>query len=304
MSEGGQIRAIYSYGIDNEDMFGQEKAQIYNAELHEYDCYKDVINGMEYRKYLPINITFHDECAAGGDFILQGLRKFTGLATQLRRNGHDRLPDSSILGKMDIEGGEWQFFAEASVSDLKKFYQWVIELHYPSIGIILDEFRVNIRKRALEKLYAAGFVIVYSHVNMHCRGDPCIEMTLARVDNTAVFRRQNCKFPVNTMHDINNPYGPLDHPFFEINITKHFESSRAFRNHYPYPYEHWFQENRDMAVPHENRLAESFHLEWNQRVQFRIRQARLVAEMRHFEEVYETQRMIGMLWSRPGVTLE
>jgi len=181
-----------------------------------------------------------------------------------------------IVLKMDAEGSEWEVFAHAQIDDLKKFQQLVIEIHNPAIAMVSDIFRLHIRKKALHNLYNAGFVIVYAHGNMHCPYEPCLEVTFARVDHKNVFKKKQCNYPVNTHLDVNNPYITLDHPFYELNITKHLQT---FENNFPKKHSYvpndWFEEDRSIAEKHPHRLSQGFHLDTTPRQTFMTRQVRL-----------------------------
>jgi len=88
------IKAIYSYGIHTEDNWGVQYARKHSAQLHEYDCFADIILAQN-RSNFGINISFHDECVGGNDYTSKNIRRVRSLSSQLRQNGHEHWPESS-----------------------------------------------------------------------------------------------------------------------------------------------------------------------------------------------------------------
>ena len=78
------------------------------------------------------------------------------------------LPDyqGDLLLQMDIEGGEYEVFLNATTELLSSFRIIVVELH--SLDRLFDSFAFSIMKSCFEKLLSS-FYVVHAHPN-NCRG--------------------------------------------------------------------------------------------------------------------------------------
>lgn len=219
-----KIKAVYSYGIAREDHWGAQLAEYYNVPLHRYDCFADP-NSLKDQNRTPIDVSYHQECVVGTDNIqVNGWKRFERNAStfemQLIMNGHsdDQIGEGELIGKMDIEGSEWNVLANARLEDLRKFQQFTGEYHLLGIGSQVDSLSLRIRQQAFRRLREAGFSIVHIHGNNLGSGrDICLEITWARVEapNAVAKRLEKCRVPRNHELDV-----PINQTGQEVNITK------------------------------------------------------------------------------------
>lgn len=187
-------QSAYSYGIFNNDAWGEAVRSLTGTTIHQYDCFIDSAPTTAESD----GFVFHKECVASQSRVAPwvvlapwaqkrknedprlGSPIFDTLASQLRKNGHGDVENGQLLLKVDIEGMEWEVFASAHQHDLLKFRQIVIEFHMPYLTTRCDHRHLIMRLRALRNLLEA-FVIVHVHVNNVCQIPlgACIEVSFA-----------------------------------------------------------------------------------------------------------------------------
>lgn len=82
------------------------------------------------------------------------------LETAIRSNGHGR--ESALVLKCDIEGAEWELFANTSSAALRQFSQMVVELH--TLDNLEELSFANLARRALRNL-TTHHRVVHVHGN-------------------------------------------------------------------------------------------------------------------------------------------
>lgn len=147
----------YSYGINGYDGWGMDIAERYDVPLFEYDCFDkrrpDPCSGC--------NVTFVPQCLEGNNRSIER-ENFHTFSEHVARNGHSHAANSSIMLKIDIEGAEWDVFAEETETSLQQVRQITAELHH-----IQDEHRHGLFLKAMQSLLDAGFSVTHLHGNNH-----------------------------------------------------------------------------------------------------------------------------------------
>jgi len=152
--ERGKIRAAYSMGIEHHDVFSHDIYDLLKVPVHQFDCTvqgpamncedchfnKVCINGMNGNGGHP----------TGPNMNMQQILEFTGQADA---------PEDSLIMKMDIEGSEWDVYADGQ-SGLEKFKQLVFEFHW-----LAQERRHETYAAALRHIESAGFKVAHIHGN-------------------------------------------------------------------------------------------------------------------------------------------
>lgn len=152
----GGLHGAYSYGINGFDGWGMDMASRYHVPLYEYDCF-------DIRAPTPCagcQVQFFPECIQGNHDHNAG--SFKTLSQQLARNGHGAAADSSLLMKLDIEGGEYPVWSQEQPADLVKFRHINTEFHW--IGRKAYESQ---SVAAIQTLLNAGFAVAHLHGNNH-----------------------------------------------------------------------------------------------------------------------------------------
>lgn len=122
------VTAAYSYGIEGADAWGADVSTRLNIPVHQFDCFDTR------RPTCPngghCNFEFNEECVGQrlGDEEKMGGKRFATLREQLTARGHAET--GNLVMKMDIEGSEWEVFANPDNQDLlPRFSQIIVEFH-------------------------------------------------------------------------------------------------------------------------------------------------------------------------------
>jgi hypothetical protein len=168
---GGQIRAAYSMGIENHDLFSEHVHYRLKVPIHQVDCtvskpaavcddchfYQVCLKGDKAWKSPDGKGGGDWEGKSGGHPIGPNMN----MQQILNMTGQTDAPDNSLFMKMDIEGSEWPIFATADAyTGMEKFKQMVFEFH--SL-----ELRKNhaVYASALKNIQDHGFRVVHIHGN-------------------------------------------------------------------------------------------------------------------------------------------
>ncbi|CAE7689596.1 AMY1.6 [Symbiodinium pilosum] len=118
------IRAAYSMGIEHHDMWSMHIHDNFGVPIYQYDCTVDEPAAV------CDKCKFFQSCLQGenGKGGFPDKTAWT-LKQAIVKSGKDKLPDRSLLMKMDIEGAEWPTLGTASQETLSKFRQLLIEFH-------------------------------------------------------------------------------------------------------------------------------------------------------------------------------
>jgi hypothetical protein len=155
----GQIQGAYSYGINGFDGWGNDVSKALKIPVFEYDCTN---------RKLPLacpscDLRFRPECILNhkSNYVNHPERATYGtLSQQMQKNGHHEVSEGALLMKIDIEGAEWQIFAEEPAENLKKFREIVVEFHN------LDQTdKHDLYLSAVKNILDAGFVVYHIHGN-------------------------------------------------------------------------------------------------------------------------------------------
>jgi len=203
-----QLKAAYSYGISGFDGWGNDVAKKFKIPVFQYDCFNTEAPEM----CDTCDAHFNAECLNSND----GAPKddFATLSQHMKRNGHEQVGQLTMLLKVDIEGDEWQFFAEEPQTNLQKFRQIVVEFHH--LGHISEHPSYL---KGVSNILGAGFVVDHIHGNNN--GDQenfgdylipsVLEVTYLQLPNTtSKCKDHSVRLPEDAM---NAPYLPdIDPP--------------------------------------------------------------------------------------------
>jgi len=168
---GGQIRAAYSMGIEQHDLFSAHVYYRLKVPIHQLDCtvprpakgcgdchfYQVCLKGDKPWRSPDGTGRGDWEGKSGGHPIGPNMN----MQEILNMTGQTDAPENSLFMKMDIEGSEWPIFANADAHwGLEKFKQIIFEFH--SL-----ELRKNheVYASALKNLQNHGFKVVHIHGN-------------------------------------------------------------------------------------------------------------------------------------------
>jgi len=155
----GQIKAAYSYGINGFDGWGNDVSKAFQVPVFEYDC----TNPRRPQACPSCDLRFNLECIAEHSSHAPSQNKETNYGTltqHLQQNGHHEVSEGSLLMKIDIEGAEWQIFAEEPIDNLKRFHEIVVEFHN-----LAQVEKHELYLRAAKNILNAGFVVYHIHGN-------------------------------------------------------------------------------------------------------------------------------------------
>jgi hypothetical protein len=141
------VQTAYSYGISGYDGWGCHISRQLEVKVHEYDCFN-----LQEPACDSGSLVFHPECVAGHRSTDTDGRLFDTPQAQIARNGDE---GRHLVVKMDVEGAEWETFANMSDSTLDQIDQLAVEFH----GANGSQF-----KEVIEKL-KRKFYIVNLHFN-------------------------------------------------------------------------------------------------------------------------------------------
>jgi len=150
----GQIKAAYSYGISGFDGWGNDVSKALQIPVFEYDC----TNPKRPLACPSCDLRFNLECINQHGAVEKA--NFGTLSQHLQKNGHHQVDEGSLLLKIDVEGAEWQVFAEEPVENLKK-----IPRDCRGISQSESDFSHALYLRAMKNILNAGFVVYHIHGN-------------------------------------------------------------------------------------------------------------------------------------------
>jgi hypothetical protein len=170
----GQIRAAYSMGVEQHDLFSEHVNYRLKVPVHQLDC---TVDRPATRKRYCRDCHFYQVCLkgdkpwrspdgkGGGDWEGKAGGHPIGPNMNMRQilniTGQTDAPNNSLFMKMDIEGSEWPIFATADAyTGLEKFKQIILEFHSLQL-------RKNhaVYASALKNIQDHGFRVVHIHGN-------------------------------------------------------------------------------------------------------------------------------------------
>lgn len=191
------VLAAFSYGISGFDGWGMGVASHFRIPVNEYDCTNpkvpDVCPGCQ--------VQFHGECIRSADS--ERKPQFATLSEQLAAAGFANATDGSLLLKMDVEGAEWQIFAEETVENMRKFREIVVEYH--------DLDRVSghpLYLRAVKKFEEAGFLVAHLHGNNWGGMSKFDEFSIPSVLEVTYVRGRGCQPVTQSRLPLDAPNNP------------------------------------------------------------------------------------------------
>ena len=136
----------YSYGISGYDQWGCDISQRLGVTVHQYDCFNTQVPECPGGQ-----TTFHAECV-GPLAATQDGRPFDTIANQFTKNGD---AGKRIVMKIDVEGAEWDSFAQTPDATLQQIDQLAVEFHGVNDG----------RFRAVVEQLRRHFHVAHIHYN-------------------------------------------------------------------------------------------------------------------------------------------
>lgn len=200
--------AAYSYGINGYDGWGSQLSRQLGIRVEQYDCYN-----LKRPSCFGCNFAFHGECISSYTHRDAG-KLFNTLRKHMAANGHTPAPASgtNLILKMDVEGSEWEVFADPSIQPLlAHFSQIVVEFHGTGAASLA-------KHGALQNLLRL-FTVVHVHGNNCCPSvttaegysiPSVLEVTFAR--RGMVTEGQCQSSPASSPHDHRNLANNLHTP--------------------------------------------------------------------------------------------
>jgi len=155
------VKAAYSFGTHGNDDWGAAVSREQNIPVYQFDCMHTGVPCSDGQGCLQAH--FFPECLGLSE---DNSKVFRSLADHLRRhtplNGRPVPRGGDLLLKTDIEGKEWNAFADARLQDLRRMRQIVVAFH----GLAHDEFHDQYLQ-TVHRILKAGFVVAHIHGNNH-----------------------------------------------------------------------------------------------------------------------------------------
>ena len=127
------VESGYSYGISGYDKWGCDISTRLGVTVHQYDCFNTL------QPECPDGKTiFHAECVGAVSRTHEG-RPFDTIGNQFAKNGD---AGRRIVMKIDVEGAEWDSFAQTPDATLQQIDQLAVEFH----GVNDVKFRSVVEK--------------------------------------------------------------------------------------------------------------------------------------------------------------
>lgn len=142
----GEVEAGYSYGISGYDKWGCDISRGLGITVHQYDCFNT--DQPECREGTT---SFHAECVGPAPRTNEG-RAFDTIANQFAKNGD---AGRRIVMKIDVEGAEWESFAQTPDTTLQQIDQLAVEFHGVS----------DVRFRSVVEKLKQHFHVAHIHYN-------------------------------------------------------------------------------------------------------------------------------------------
>ena len=154
----GSLLAAYSMGVQHHDQWSSDIYDSFHIPVYQYDC------TVSRPAQDCGDCHFFPACLSSGksNELFPGKTKWT-LEEAIENSKMLKVPDRSLLMKMDIEGSEWSLLANTSMQTLKKFRQLIIEFHW-----LQSEHRHAEYLSVMHRLRDAGFRAVHLHGNNCC----------------------------------------------------------------------------------------------------------------------------------------
>ena len=154
----GTLLAAYSMGVEHHDKWSKDIYKSFHIPVYQYDC------TLSTPPQDCGDCHFFPACLSSGKskILFPGKTSWT-LEEAIENSKMLKVPDRSLLMKMDIEASEWSVLASTSIETLKKFRQLIIEFHQLNLEDRHAEYL-----SAMHRLRFAGFRVVHLHGNNCC----------------------------------------------------------------------------------------------------------------------------------------
>jgi len=181
------VTAAYSFGIEVRDDWGAEISTRLGVDVHQFDCYNTEKPPCPEGKVC--NFKFNPQCVGEKMNKTDTEHPFIGLRDMLHARGDDEENGSgSLVMKMDVEGSEWEIFADETNRDLlKRFSQIIVEFHWLGSGPYLPGH--DQMQRAAMRNLMKDFVVVHLHENNCCEFYEIDDFQIARLVEATLVRR-------------------------------------------------------------------------------------------------------------------
>jgi len=152
----GTLLAAYSMGVEQHDKWSSDIYESFHIPVYQYDC------TVSKPAQDCGDCHFFPACLTSGksNGMFPGKTTWT-LEEAIENSKMWKVPDRSLLMKMDVEASEWPVLANTSIETLKKFRQLIIEFHWLGSEDRHAEY-VSVMHRLL---HSAGFQVVHLHGN-------------------------------------------------------------------------------------------------------------------------------------------
>ena len=151
----GSLLAAYSMGVQHHDKWSSDIYDSFHIPVYQYDC------TVSRPAQDCGDCHFFPACLTSGksNGLFPNKTSWT-LEEAIENSKMLKVPDRSLLMKMDIEASEWPVLASTSIETLKKFRQLIIEFHWLNLEDKHAEY-VSV----MQRLRDAGFQVVHLHGN-------------------------------------------------------------------------------------------------------------------------------------------
>ena len=204
----GTLLAAYSMGVERYDKWSSDIYDSFHIPVYQYDC------TVSKPAQACADCNFFPACLSSGksNGLFPGKTSWT-LEEAIQKSKMLKVPDRSLLMKMDIEASEWPVLASTSIETLKRFRQLIIEFHE-----LDSEDKHAEYLSVMHRLRDAGFRAVHLHGNNCCPAyekegfkiPSVIELTLDSLANELT----SCEDPKNLdLDEPNKPQRPVIGPW-------------------------------------------------------------------------------------------
>ena len=151
----GTLLAAYSMGVERHDKWSSDIYESFHIPVYQYDCtVSKAAQDCGGCHFFPACLT-----SGKSNGLFPNKTSWT-LEEAIENSKMLKVPDRSLLMKMDIEMSEWPVLASTSIETLKKFRQLIIEFHKLNL-----EHRHAEYLSVMHRLRDAGFKVVHLHGN-------------------------------------------------------------------------------------------------------------------------------------------
>ena len=214
---------LYSYGICDDISFEEDFVEKYGTEAYLFDHSIDSIPDSKFSKRL--------HWKKEGVAPIQGVQ-LDSIENQIALNGDQG--NKNLFLKMDVEGAEWEVFANIKRTTLNQFKQIVLEIHWPC-----DDSTTHKRRKlkALKNL-KRDFEIVHIHGNNYALETidgnfilpEVLELTYVRKDPEVSFVPLHDSFPMPGL-DMNNCSNKPDLSLRYSPFLPYYSGSKSLDSH-------------------------------------------------------------------------